>query len=243
MKTTALADSGSLGNSRGQANPHGFTALAHQPSGSQHLASLSRLITLRSDFPPNDNIICIPSRRPGIKQYWIPQKVPFRGKSNAVAHDLPSITRMFSMILLKTSMVWLSLGIRQRTSALLLAQFLYRWARTGTVPFRKNGAILDYGKQIFIREMYAKYPYLWLCEDDWKVRQLGSTAVSQCRRAVTRKTGKIHQRTFIKSESVQVKMEPAGDLPVAAWTTMAAVRQLAMPTTTMTRTTSTCLTP
>ncbi|KJA17111.1 hypothetical protein HYPSUDRAFT_206473 [Hypholoma sublateritium FD-334 SS-4] len=69
--------------------------------------------------------------------------------------------------------------------------------------------------KFFIREMYAKYPYLWLCEDDWKVRQLGSTAVSQCRRAVTRKTEKTHQQ--IKSEMIRVKMEPAGDSPMGAW--------------------------
>ncbi|KJA13778.1 hypothetical protein HYPSUDRAFT_209259 [Hypholoma sublateritium FD-334 SS-4] len=68
-------------------------------------------------------------------------------------------------------------------------------------------------RKFFIKEMYDKFPYLWLCCDDWKVLYLAGHTLSTYRQRILRQNsaGSKHDRDskpniIIKSESI--KTEP-----------------------------------
>ncbi|KAF8803297.1 hypothetical protein BYT27DRAFT_7172068, partial [Phlegmacium glaucopus] len=64
-------------------------------------------------------------------------------------------------------------------------------------------------RKYFIQEMYHAFPYLSLCDDDWKVLYLASRALSafhEFRRRQAKKTPII--KSEVKSETVKIKVEP-----------------------------------
>ena len=73
-------------------------------------------------------------------------------------------------------------------------------------------------RKFFIREMYAKFPILWLCHDDWKVLLIASNAVRTYRSGIKRQTAAISNRTLNPSTSgshraTRVKLELTDNAP------------------------------
>ncbi len=83
---------------------------------------------------------------------------------------------------------------------------------------KKWGQVGITERKFFVREMYAKFPILWLCHDDWKVLLVASNAVQTYHSGIKRQTAAASNRTLNPSMSgshrvTKVKSEHTDDVP------------------------------